>query len=333
MTGWGQFTLRVQMAWDRLAWGLGQVRRALAERGFWPAPEVAVVTAEGAPALVRETCLLPRNGIGKASGLVVPEANCLTGELHLPGVRRAELGAAVQEALWRLSPVPPDQIVFAWDAAPDAQAGWQVQWLMCGRSAQQDMLAKQGLSADAPVFLSHSGRVFPVRGAAWASQQKRQRRTDALASAGLLLVFAMLLTPALMPLALKRQAVARALQHVQVLEPQAAPLRQQLDELRSQAQVGDELAKGVGSDVPLASFIERLSAALPDDAWLDRIEVNGREIRITGLTGNANELLAQLGRQPGLADARATGANVRDNALNKERFTFEMRWRADGAQP
>ena len=83
----------------------------------------------------------------------------------------------------------------------------------------------------------------------------------------------------------------------------------------------------------MASLVDRLSAALPDDAWLDRIEVNGREIRITGLTGNANELLAQLGRQPGLADARATGANVRDNTLNKERFTFEMRWRADGAQP
>ena len=40
-----------------------------------------------------------------------------------------------------------------------------------------------------------------------------------------------------------------------------------------------------------------------------------------------------LGRQPGLVEARATGANVRDNTLNKERFTFEMRWRAYGATP
>lgn len=333
MTGWRQFTLRVQMASDRLAWGLGEIRRVLAERGFWPAPEIAVVTAEGKPASVRETRLLHRSGKGKAAGLVVPEANCLSGELRLPGVRRTDLGAAVQEALWRLSPVPPDQIVFAWDAAPDAQAGWLVHWLMCRRSAQQGMLEKQGLAAEAPVFLSHSGRVFSVRGAAWADQQKRQRRTDGLASAGLLLVLAMLLAPALMPLVLKRQAVALALQHVQALEPQAAPLRQQLDELRSQALVGDELAKSISADLPLASLVERLSAALPDDAWLDRMEANGREIRITGLTGNANELLAHLGRQASLADARATGANVRDNALNKERFTFEMRWRADGAQP
>ncbi|AVO40729.1 MAG: PilN domain-containing protein [Simplicispira suum] len=333
MTGWRQFVLRVQMALDRLAWGLGQIRRALVERGFWPAYEAAVVTAAGKPASIRETRLLPRSGKGKAAGLVVPETNCLSGEMRLPTMRRSDLEAAVQEALWRLSPIPPDQIAFAWDAAPDMQAGWQVQWLICRRSLQQDMLAQQGLAADVPVYLSHAGQVCAVRGVAWEAQKKRQRRMDGLTGAALLLVIAMLLAPALMPLVLKRQAVTLALQHVQGLEAQAAPLRQKLDELRSQARVGDEVLKSINAELPLASFIDRLSAALPDEAWLDRIEVNGREIRVMGLTGNANELLAQLGRQPGLADARATGASVRDNTLNKERFTFEMRWRADGAQP
>lgn len=333
MTGWGQFILRVQRASDRLAWGLGAIRRALVERGFWPAYAVAVVTAEGKPASIRETRVLSRSGKGKAAGLLVPEANCLSGEMRLPDVRRSDLGAAVQESLWRLSPIPPDQIAFAWAAAPDALSGWQVQWFMCRRSVQQDMLAQQGLGADAPVYLAHSGRAFAVHGSAWRAQAKRQQRMDGLTGAALLIMLAMLLAPALMPLVLKRQAVVLALQHVQGLETQAAPLRQKLDELRSQAQVGDQLAKNINDDLPLASLVDRLSAALPDEAWLDRIEVNGRDIRITGLTGNANELLAQLGRQPGLADARATGANVRDNTLNKERFTFEMRWRADGAQP
>ncbi|MGP1691120.1 MAG: PilN domain-containing protein [Giesbergeria sp.] len=332
MTGWRQFVLRVQMALDRFAWGLGRIRRVLVEREFWPAYEAAVVTADGKPASIREARVLPRRGKDKATGLVVSEENCLSGDLRLPEVRRRDLGAAVQEALWRLSPIPPDQIAYAWDATPDAQTGWQVQWFMCRRSVQQDLLAQHDLTADAPVYLSHSGRAWAVRGAAWVVQRKRQLRMDVSAGAVLLLMFAMLLGPALMPLVLKRHAVTMALQHVQALEPQAAPLRQKLDELRSQARVGDELAKSIGTDLPLASLIERLSAALPDEAWLDRIEVNGREIRITGLTGNANELLGQLGRQPGLADARATGANVRDNALNKERFTFEMRWHSDGAQ-
>ena len=333
MTGGRKLVLRGQMVWDRLVWGLGQIRRALVERGFWPAYEVTVVTPTGASASILETRLVPRNSKGVADGLVVSEANCLRGELNLPNLRRVELGTAIQEALWRLSPIPPDQIVYAWDAAPDAHTGWQVQWLMCRRGLQLDMLAQHGLADNAPVYLSHSGRVYAVRGAAWDAQRKRQRRRNGLAGAALLFVLAALLTLPLMPLVFKRQAVAMALQHVQELEIQAAPLRQKLDELRSQAKVGEDVSKSIKADIPLASLMDRLSAALPDDAWLDRVEVNGREVRVTGLTSNANELLAQLARQPGLADARATGANVRDGTLNKERFTFEMRWRADGAQP
>lgn len=118
-----------------------------------------------------------------------------------------------------------------------------------------------------------------------------------------------------------------------MLEPKAAPLRQQLDELRQQSLLADELRQSIGTDLPLASVVDRLSETLPDDAWLDRIEINGSEIRIMGLTGNATELIAHLGRQPALAEARATVASVRDNTLNKERFTFEMRWRGEGAKP
>ena len=106
-----------------------------------------------------------------------------------------------------------------------------------------------------------------------------------------------------------------------------------MDELRRQAQLADELRKNVNSDIPLASVIEALSVAIPSDTWLDRIEVNGSEIRITGLTANATELTAQIARSPGLADVRSTGANVRDGTLNKERFTFEMRWRGEGVKP
>ena len=81
------------------------------------------------------------------------------------------------------------------------------------------------------------------------------------------------------------------------------------------------------SAVPHASVVEALSAALPDDTWLDRIDINGAEIKIQGMTGNANDLVARLGKNQAFEDVRSTAASVRDSALNKERFTFEMRWR------
>ncbi|MEZ5718453.1 MAG: hypothetical protein R3E55_08365 [Burkholderiaceae bacterium] len=59
--------------------------------------------------------------------------------------------------------------------------------------------------------------------------------------------------------------------------------------------------QSIGTDLPLAGVVDRLSGPLRRRAWLDRIEINGSEIRIMGLTGNATELIAHLGAPARLA--------------------------------
>ena len=333
MTGWRQLSLRAQTALDRLAWGLGDLKRVLIEHGAWPAMSCAAVSSDGGGWSITGTRALARKNNSKAVALLVPESECLWGTVQLPDMPRRSLPNGVEEALWRVSPMPPDQIVAAWQAEPLAQGGWSVQWGMCRRATMLQHLEQRGLTEKAPVYLMHKGVAFPVRGEAWRKQDKRQQWMDGGGVLLLVILLAAFALPALMPLVLQRQAVVRAVSHVSALEPQAAPLRQKMDELRRQAQLADELRKNVSSDVPLASVIEALSVAIPSDTWLDRIEVNGSEIRITGLTANATELTAQIARSPGLADVRSTGANVRDGTLNKERFTFEMRWRGEGVKP
>lgn len=333
MTGWERLSLRAQTALDRMAWGIGDFKRVLMEHGAWPAATSTAVAPGGARWSITGTRARQQPGKPKAASFLVPESDCLWGTLPLPDMPRHALAGGVEEALWRVSPMPPEQIVAAWWAQPQAQGGWTVEWGMCRRSQLAQQLEQHGLAPDAPVFLLRQGRAYPVRSAAWRNQQSRQRWMDWGGMALLLVVVAALALPALMPLVLKREAVVRAVAHVGVLEPQAAPLRQKMDDLRQQAQLAEELRKNASTDVPLASVIEALSAAIPSETWLDRVEINGSEIRITGLTANATELVGQLGRQPGLADVRATGANVRDATLNKERFTFEMRWRGEGARP
>lgn len=333
MTGRGQPSLRVQAALDRLAWGVGDLKRVLLEHGAWPAGANAAVAPDGGRWTVLGGRMRKRTGNRKAVSLLVPESECLSGVVQLPSMPRKALNGAVEEALWRVSPLPPDQIVAAWEAEPDAGGGWAVNWSMCRRSARDQMRTQHGLRDDAAVFLERQGRALPVRDQAWQRQTRRQRWMDGAAVLLLLLTLAALSLPALMPLVLKRQAVVRAVEHVNVLVPQADPLRQKMDELRRQAGLAEELRKNIAADVPLASVVEGLSAGLPGDTWLDRIEINGHEVRITGLTANATELIAHLSKQTAFADVRATGANVRDGALNKERFTFEMRWRAEGVKP
>jgi general secretion pathway protein L len=333
MTGWGQLSLRVKNALDRLVWGLGDLKRVLMEHGAWPAFTSLAAASDGARWAVIGGRICKRPGNRKVTSLLVSEAESLRGTVQLPPMLRSSLAAAVDEALWRVSPLPPDQIVAAWDAEPNASGGWAVHWGMFKRSTRDQMLAAQGLSTEAAIFLLRQGRVIPVRDRAWQRQSIRQRWMDSAALGLLLTLLLSLSLLALMPLILKRQAVVRAVEHVNVLVPKAAPLREKMDELRRQAAVAEELRKNINIDMPLASAIEGLSVALPGDSWLDRIEINGSEIRISGLTSNATELIAHLGRQPGLAEVRATGANVRDGTLNKERFTFEMRWRGEESKP
>lgn len=333
MTGWGRLSLRAQMALDRMAWGFGDFKRVLMERGAWPAATSIAIAPGGARWSITGTRARQQAGSRKAASFLVPESDCLWGTLQLPDMPRHALASGVEEALWRVSPMPPEQIVAAWWAEPQAQGGWTVEWGMCRRSQLAQQLEQHGFAPDAPVYLLRQGRACPVRNVAWGKQQSRQRWMDWGGMALLLAVMAALALPALMPLVLKREAVVRAVVHVGGLEPKAAPLRQKMDDLRQQAQLAEELRKNASTDLPLASVIEALSVAVPADTWLDRVEINGSEIRITGLTANATELIGQLGRQPGLVDVRATGANVRDATLNKERFTFEMRWRSEGAKP
>lgn len=321
MSAGDRFNQRLVQALDRLAWGCADLRRQLVERGLWPAPRVTLATPAGARFVALGTRLRPAADQRAPGGLLVPRGDCLWGTLHLPAMGRKELRAAVDEALWRVSPLPPEQMFCAWSAMPEPQGGWQVRWGVSRRDAHP------GLAPQAPVFLEHEDTrvALPVLREASDTPGVRWRRVGAGALA--LVVLAALLSPAFLPLALKRQAVARAMAHVQALEPQAAPLRQQLDALRQQADLAEGLRAAGQAQLPLASVLELLSATVPDGAWLERVEANGASLRVVGVADNAGELLALLTRQPRLADVHASAASVRDNTLGKERFTAEMRWR------
>ena len=331
MTAKGQFYHRVKMAQDRLAWGMGDLRRRLAEIGLWPARKLTLESPDGNRWAVRETRLQVSGKAGKAMGLLVPEGECLWGTTALPDMPRRALEPALGETLWRVSPLPRDQILVAWDAQPNPQGGWTVDWGLCRSSDCNGWRAERSLSTDAPVFLAWQGRALPVVSS--IAQKGRKRWMHLLVMIFGLLMLGAILSPLLMPLVLEREAVRKAVRHIAEQEPRSMPIRQKLDDLRLYAELATELRVQLEADLPLASVVEALTQALPDDTFLDRIDVNGREVRITGLTGNTTDLIANLSRQAPFADVRATVASVRDATLNKERFTLELRWRGEAPKP
>lgn len=331
MTAEGQLIHRVRRVQDRLAWGFGDLRRDMAERGLWPTRTQTLESIDGQRWSLTGTRLWSKGDTGKSSGLLIPESECLWGTANLPDVSRHSLAQAVEETLWRVSPLPRDQILVAWDAQPSSNNGWTVEWGLCSRTKCESWRVERELPADISVFFAKKGRAFAVRSV--KPQRALQRWMQVFVGVVAILMIAIMVSPALMPLVLEREAVRKSVRHIVEQEPLSIPIRHKLDDLRLHAEIAAELRIQLESDLPLASLIEALTQVVPDDTWLDRIDLNGREVRITGLTGNTTDLIAQFGRQPAFVDVRATVASVRDSTLNKERFTLDMRWRGEEPKP
>lgn len=322
---------RLAQGLDRIAWGLLDLRDHLVARGWWPACRIVAGDGAGARWVVRGTRAHSLESTGKVGAAAVAGDRCLWGQLTLPAMARGALPSAVNEALYSQSPLPPDQMLCAWRAEPAADGAWRVQWALVPRDAVVALRQTLRLGESAPTYLLHPHHgAWAVRDAAFARQRRRQAWWDAAALLALGMVVASAAALAGMPAALQRQGVVGAMQQLQTLEPQAAPIRQQLDVLRSQARIVEDIRAGHDAAVPAASIIEALAAALPDDTVLDRIDILGRDIRISGLTPNATDLLSRVAGHGAFADAKAPNAAVRDPGSNKERFTFELRWKGGG---
>lgn len=323
---------RLTRSVDRIAWGLLDLRDRCIARGWWPARRLVAVDASGGRWAIRGTRAVTRSGSGAARAAAVQAPHCVWGQSHLPTMARRALPAAVLEVLTSHAPLPLERMVCAWHAQPTADGGWCVDWGLVPRTRLDALRQTYGLAEDAPVFLLRpDGTAWIARDAAYARWQRRQRWWDAAGILAVGLVVVSAAAVALMPAVLQRQGVVGAMQQLQTLEPQATPIRQQLDALRAQAQVVEEIRSGHASAVPAATIVDALAAALPDDTVLDRIDISGRDIRITGLTPNATDLLSRVAGNALFSDAKAPHAAVRDGATNKERFTFELRWKGQGA--
>jgi general secretion pathway protein L len=318
---------RAGATWDRLVWGWADLRRLLGVKGFWPQVVMLASTHQGARWRIVGDRRAPADG-GVPEALLVDSADVLWGEIRLPAMATRALDAAVAEALWRVSPLPPDQVVSAWRAEPDENGGWRIEWGICPSRVVDQGLAQLDLPVGAPVYLPRGDAgALPMQGPAKLATRQRQRRLDALAGAGLAVVAIALAVPAVMPLVLKRNAVVRGMSHLAAVEPMATPLRQKLDELHQLSKLSEALAVDREHSLPVASVVERLAEVLPSDVWLDRLEASDRQVRMMGLAPDATELMTRLSKVPEFAELRTTAPTVRDEGQNRERFSFEFAWR------
>ncbi len=251
--------------------------------------------------------------------------------LRLPLAARDNLRQVLRFEMDRHTPFTAEQVVF--DARPgrvDAETGLlEVDLMLMPRQRMEALLeqlkpwqlplsgiAVQGLEPDTNLLPED---LRPAR-------DESGRRIDRLlAAVAVVLVFL-----------LGFNAIDKRRQELERLDQQIAQARQgarQATELRQRLDQAVQSAiwlheRKQAHPVMVQALLE-ITQALPDDAWLQRLEFGKGQFKLQGLAVSANELLRKLDDLPHLHRAEIIGAITEDRTSHKERFHIRLSPRTD----
>ncbi len=158
----------------------------------------------------------------------------------------------------------------------------------------------------------------------------RRRRLGILAVLGMLI--ALLLVLAATPWYIQRARVFDAQAHHAALEASVAPVVSDREALlRSSAQLA-AIEQHLRTEADALTVLARLTAVLPDNAHLTRLEINGGQVRFAGIASNAARLVETLGGQDVFSNVKTPTAISR-TADGRESFTVELTQHAGHVQP
>ncbi len=262
----------------------------------------------------------------------LPESMLLTRTLTLPAVMaQADLASALALQAQALSPFPADDLVWGWRLRAGSASTRQADLVLASRRQiaghlQGDAAAQStGPAPEVWALLPAAGTPLVLAGygegarRAWAVRGRWLR--CALLALALALLAAIALTPTLQLRARALEAV-RAYDEVARATPALVQQREQL--LRTADKLG-ALSGQLTARIEPLRVLDRLTAALPDDAALQGMTLKGNKVTITGLANNSSALMQVLGQLPGVRDVRAPSAATRTGGANsKENFVIEF---------
>ncbi len=120
----------------------------------------------------------------------------------------------------------------------------------------------------------------------------------------------------------------RALEAFRAASDQAAAQAREVADLRDQLSEAREAALFLSakkkSQPVVMNVLNEISRLLPDEVWIQRLQLNGDKVDLTGQAPEASTLLQLMEQSPCLGGAVAKGPFTPDVQSGKERFTIEV---------
>ena len=288
-----------------------------------------VLIARGDLSEVADTPL-PREVLSKPVELRLDGSRVLSKVLHLPAASRQYLDAIVAHQVERATPWAADRVVFDYVLAEDAAPGTDqlaVRLVATSREvfdAALERFAAAGLAPEVvgtsedPIDQPSAVNLLRAQG---TGRQAVLRRAVLMGLAGLTalaIVSSSLATLRLYSVQADAAALQAAMSHTRQAIENAMEGRE-LSESRA------ALLARKRESMPTVVLLERLSSIIPVSTYLTELTVDGEELRLTGLSGDAPTLIGMLEEADFLDGVRFAGPTIRDDTAAQDRFEILAR--------
>ena len=133
------------------------------------------------------------------------------------------------------------------------------------------------------------------------------------------------LAAALLPLWQYRTLVISLQQQVDVLQRESGQVLTLRKQLEKAVESSRFLVQKKQSRPPMIELLRELTAILPDNTWLERLQIRGETLQLVGQSASASALVSVVEASKWLGDAAFASPVTNDRRTGKERFVLGAR--------
>ncbi len=259
--------------------------------------------------------------------LCLPAEEMLQREVELPLAVESNLATALGYQIDQLTPFRPDQILYDYQIverdAKHARLKLDLRLVPISHlEAVRERLAGIGIRPHA-IDVLKDGSAPDNEGFNLLPEAERPVYVYARARLNWMLAGVVALVLALVmgqSLFLRERTVERLQQEVAALRAEADVVMSLQQQLEDSLTAANFLADRRRRQPIIIQVLDEISRILPDDIWLQQVQVQGDEITMMGLADGSQRLIELLNDSPMLDDAEFRGAINVDPGTGQERF-------------
>jgi general secretion pathway protein L len=260
--------------------------------------------------------------------LCLHEQDVLGLPVDLPAAVEGNLPQALRFQIDQVSPFSPDQVHFDHRIAEHDQEHGRihVELRLVPRETVDELLERLhaiGMVVHRVDTLRPGDEAEP-EGFNLLPEARRPRYVHARARFNLMLGGALVLLVALVmaqSLILRERTVTRLTEDADRLRTEARQVMALQQRLEDSLLAANFLAEKRASQPPAIVLLAETTRLLPDDIWLQRFQLQGREMTVQGLTNGSQRVIGLLNESELLRDTEIRGNITMEPRSGKERFT------------